>query len=115
MRIVSKVGILSFAKIQACMMFIFGLLFGGLYAALFLIIGIVTVSGGKEREGYVQIGMAVFFAIGFPIIYTIMGFVLGALAAFVYNIAARKIGGIELELTEPTAPAIGVPGDQPIG
>jgi hypothetical protein len=38
-----------------------------------------------------------------PILYGLIGFFLGALNAWVYNYAARQIGGIQLELS-PVAP-----------
>jgi hypothetical protein len=33
-----------------------------------------------------------------PFLYGLIGFFVGALSAWVYNFAARKIGGIRLEL-----------------
>jgi uncharacterized membrane protein len=39
-------------------------------------------------------GMGIFM----PIIYGVMGFVFGALGAVVYNLIARWIGGIEVEV-----------------
>jgi hypothetical protein len=36
--------------------------------------------------------------IGFPIFYTIVGFIGGAIGGFVYNIAAGIVGGIQLDL-----------------
>jgi len=39
-----------------------------------------------------------FLAILAPVIYGAMGFVIGALTAWIYNLVARRIGGIQLEL-----------------
>jgi len=39
----------------------------------------------------------------FPIIFGIMAFICGAIMAFLYNIFADKIGGIEVELVEKKA------------
>jgi hypothetical protein len=33
-----------------------------------------------------------------PIVYGLLGFLLGALSAWLYNIAAKYVGGIRLEL-----------------
>ena len=38
-----------------------------------------------------------------PIMYAIMGFVMGAFSAWVYNFFARRIGGIRLELKAEAA------------
>ena len=41
---------------------------------------------------------AVVALIGFPILYTIIGFIGGAIGALVYNVCARMLGGIEMEV-----------------
>jgi len=33
-----------------------------------------------------------------PIVFAIMGFIIGVIEAFVYNIVAKKIGGVKLDL-----------------
>jgi hypothetical protein len=33
-----------------------------------------------------------------PVFYGVLGFVMGAVWAFVYNLAAQSIGGLELQL-----------------
>jgi hypothetical protein len=47
-----------------------------------------------------------------PIFYAVLGFGIGALSAFVYNFAARSIGGVELEL-ENTEAAFQTPPPPP--
>jgi hypothetical protein len=47
-------------------------------------------------------GMGVGFIIIFPIIYAVMGFVTGAIGALIYNLVAKWIGGIEVEVEEAT-------------
>ncbi len=37
-------------------------------------------------------------AIVMPFMYGVMGFVMGAIGASLYNLIARKVGGFELEL-----------------
>jgi hypothetical protein len=39
-----------------------------------------------------------------PIVYGLIGFLMGALTAWAYNFAARQIGGIQLEL-RPVIPS----------
>ncbi len=38
------------------------------------------------------------FALFAPVIYGVMGFLLGMISAAIYNLAARFVGGIEVEL-----------------
>ena len=47
-------------------------------------------------------GMGVGFILFFPIMYAVMGFVTGALGALIYNLVAKWIGGIEVEIEEAT-------------
>jgi hypothetical protein len=44
--------------------------------------------------------MGVGFAIIFPIIYAIAGFIGGVIMAFVYNLVAKWTGGVEFTTTE---------------
>jgi len=44
--------------------------------------------------GDVMVGMGIFF----PIIYGMMGFILGVVSAALYNLVARWIGGFEVEV-----------------
>jgi hypothetical protein len=43
-------------------------------------------------------GPGVLFAIGMPILYIVLGFIGGIIGAFIYNLSARWIGGIEIEI-----------------
>ena len=85
-----KIGVLSLAKVQAIIMALFGLVVG-------FFIGVIGVTFGAMA------GARGFGALGFlaviilPIVYGVMGFVLGAVTAFVYNLIAGWVGGIEME------------------
>lgn len=82
---ITKFGVLSVAKLQGIVMAIMG-----------LIVGLIIVSINATSFGVLR---SLFFAIiVFPIFYGILGFVLGALGAFLYNLVAKRIGGIEIEL-----------------
>ena len=52
------------------------------------------------------VGIALILMILLPVIYGIIGFVVGALAALVYNVLSRWVGGIVMELTIPGATVI---------
>lgn len=91
---IKRVGILSFAKVQALITGIFGLFVGVIYLLLILFSKEEMASLGLNlRSG----AMA---AILFPVFYAIFGFIFGILAGLVYNLVARLFGGIEIELEE---------------
>jgi hypothetical protein len=49
-----------------------------------------------QRAGVMAFGAG--FAVLIPIFYAVMGFIGGVLGAFVYNLAARWVGGFEVEV-----------------
>jgi hypothetical protein len=48
-------------------------------------------------------------AIIMPVFYAVFGFIAGALWAWVYNLAAQSIGGLELQLDAVPMPAYAPP------
>jgi hypothetical protein len=89
---IKSVGVMSLAKLMGLVGLVFGIIVGVIYALM----GLVVMMGGGDATtaGIVIIGMAVAMVIGFPIMY----FIIGAIYAIIYNIAAKMMGGIELEL-----------------
>ena len=77
---------------------------GVLYAILGLIFGIIFAIVGTATMGIADLpsGLGLFFGAGaiifLPIFYGILGFIVGAIVAFFYNIIAGRIGGIKMEL-----------------
>ena len=74
---------------------VFGLI--AAVAALFALksLGVVDI---HEHAGFAW--MARYGALGLiilPVFYALVGFLVGALHAWVYNLAARYVGGIEIE------------------
>jgi len=45
-----------------------------------------------------MLGLGMGFMIFMPVIYAIMGFIGGALGALIYNLVAKWLGGIEVEM-----------------
>lgn len=86
MTVIKRLGILSVAKLYAVFAAAFGLAAG-------LIVGLV---GSTASVGWGAVGWAA--AILFPIGYAVGGFALGAFSAWLYNIVAAAVGGIEVEL-----------------
>lgn len=86
---VRRISVLSAASVLAFVGVLFGLVYGA----------IVMVVGGAIGLGVfsVTVGGALNLAVG-PIFGALGGFIGGAAFAVFYNIAARFIGGIEVEL-----------------
>jgi len=88
-----KVGVFSAAKISAILMAIFGLI----GAIIILILG-AAIAPVVESLGLVEFGIAAVIIV--PIMYGIIGFLLGAVGAFFYNLIAGWIGGIKMEFAK---------------
>ena len=89
-----RLGVLFSAKLQAIVMGIVGLIAGILYAF-----------GGFFYElftGTLNLGTALaFFAlIGMPLLFSLFGFLAGAVGAVLYNLVARWFGGIEMDFEQ---------------
>ena len=99
MQVLRSVGVLSFAKMAGA---VYGAL--GLAFAPFVVLLAVIGSMVGSRQHPLGPVFSIVFAILMPVIYAAMGFVMGAIGAFVYNLVAKWIGGVEVELasTSPT-------------
>ncbi len=51
-------------------------------------------------------GMGIGFLIFLPVLYAGMGFIFGALSAWVYNLLAKWLGGFELDFEPGESPAV---------
>jgi hypothetical protein len=93
MRIIKSFGVLSVAKIMGV---IYGTL-GLIAMPFFLLVGFASMAtGGRNSMFSGAAGMVL--AILLPILYGGMGFVMGAISAFLYNLFAKWVGGIELQV-----------------
>jgi len=96
MTVIKSVEIISCAKILTLFGIVFGLIGGVLVAIMGTAIGAIFDMPGVTTFGLLSI-------IIFPIIAAILTFIGSAIFAFLYNIFASKIGGIEIELAEKKA------------
>ena len=84
---------LQLGKMLAILYGIMGLIF----IPFFLIMSAVASQlPAQQRVGIMALGVG--FALFVPLIYAAMGFVFGALGALIYNVVAKWIGGIEVEV-----------------
>jgi len=96
MTVIKSIDIISWAKIHALFGIVFGLIYGIIICILGAALGAKFAMPGLTTFGLLSI-------IIFPIIWGIMSFILGAILAFLYNIFAGSVCGIEIELVEKKA------------
>ena len=97
-RKITKFGPLQLGKMLGALYAAMSLLFVPFFI-LFSMIGAMAPqqSGQEMPQGFiVGFGFALIFIA--PLFYGLMGFITGLIGAFVYNLIAKKIGGIEVEV-----------------
>ena len=70
---------------------------GLLIMPVFLLMSVISSQlPPEQRAGMMVFGVG--FALAAPVFYAVMGFITGALGALIYNLVAKWIGGIEVEI-----------------
>ena len=94
-----KLGVMSVAKIYAVLGAIGGFIVGIIVSIMSLAFSSVISSASAGTAAMSGLFMAggVFAVIVMPIVYAILGFISGAIGAFLYNVVAGRIGGIEMK------------------
>ena len=92
MAILKKIGVLSLGKI---FLVIYGSL-GFIFGAIFSFVSVLGIPVGDDPVDAVVFGAGAIIFL--PIFYGLVGFLSGILTAWLYNIAAKQIGGIQLEI-----------------
>jgi membrane protein implicated in regulation of membrane protease activity len=87
MVVLKKIGVMSYAAICTIVMAILGIILDIGYA----------IMPGSPLSG-LGIFAVVFTIVLTPIMYAAIGFVGGAISALLYNLVARWVGGVKLEL-----------------
>lgn len=96
--IIRRIGVLSVAKISAAIYAAIGLIFG-LFVSLFSMLGVAaSMGGGMHDAGMLGALFGVGAIVMMPLFYGAMGFIIGVISAFIYNLAAGFVGGIEIEV-----------------
>lgn len=92
-RRIKRIAPLQLGKMMALTYGVMGLLF----CPFFLIASLfATHLPNQQRVGMMAFGTG--FALFMPVIYGVMGFIFGVIGAFIYNVIAKWIGGIEVEV-----------------
>lgn len=96
---VSRIGVLSLAKVLAVTYAFLGLFFGGLLTLFSVMGAAVGRAAGGDSGGFATMLFGVGAVVILPIVYGCLGFIGGLITAPVYNLVAKVVGGIELELS----------------
>ncbi len=98
-RKLKRIAPLQLGKMLGILYGLMGLIFLPFFA-LFAVIGSLAGSQSQESAGVgaLAAGGMLFMGLMMPVIYGVMGFVLGVISAALYNLVARWIGGIEVEV-----------------
>lgn len=94
--IVTRVSPWSVAKIAALLYGIIGLVIGAIISVLALVFG--TAMAAQRDDAWIGTVFGVSAIVALPILYGIGGGIMAAFSAFVYNIAARMVGGVRIEV-----------------
>jgi hypothetical protein len=98
--VIRRIGVLSLAKIHGVLGVGIGLLVGLMFALFSLLGGGAMMASGAEGGGAgagMMMGMGLGAVIIFPIFYGIACFIGGLIGAWLFNLAAGFVGGLELE------------------
>ena len=93
--IINRIGPLSIAKLSGLLYAIFGLVFGGIFSLIAMAGGFASDTAGAAGIGAI---MGVGAVVVFPIFYGLLGFVTTLVGAWLYNLAAGVVGGVEVDV-----------------
>ena len=94
--IIRRIGPMSIARLSGMLYAVMGLVLGG-------IISLIALAGGfasgndhaAQFGGFIGVGAVLVL----PICYGLLGFVATLIAAWLYNVAAGVVGGIEVDIS----------------
>lgn len=95
--VVRRMDVWSTARLSLVVYALVGLVFGVFWAVLMGSMGSMGWPGAGPM-GAANPTVALFAVIAPPVFYAVAGFVGGAIMAFLYNLVAGWVGGIELDL-----------------
>ena len=93
-----KIAPLQLGKVLGIAYALFSLVFVPFLLIFPLIASLAPQAEGQSVPMVPAIGMGIGFIFFAPVMYGLMGFISGVIGAFVYNIVAKWVGGIEVEV-----------------
>jgi len=102
--VIRRIGVWSVARLYGGICAAMGLVFGAIFALIAVLGGMAGAATNSGSGPFGSAGLGAMFGVGaiiiLPLFYGILGLVMGAIGAALYNLFAGMFGGIELE-TEP--------------
>ena len=90
---IKRIGAKSLGKVLGSTYAVFGFI-GGFF---FLIIFLFAQNSADTTNAPPPVLFGIAAPIFFSLIYGVLGFVMGVISAWIYNAAAKRVGGIEIE------------------
>src|SRR5436190_651989 len=98
-KVLRSVGVVSVGKIAGIVYACLGFIIGSIVAMVSVLGGFAGMLGGGDRAaGALGMFLGVGAVIILPIFYGCLGALMGMLMSAIYNVAARFVGGIEIEI-----------------
>ena len=91
--VINRIAPFSLAKISGTLYAGMGLIFG----ALFSLVTMAGIFGGADSPFGAMFGVGAIIFL--PILYGCIGFVASLIGAWLYNVLAGMVGGVELDVT----------------
>lgn len=95
--VIARMDVMSLAKIYGLSMAVMGFIFGLFFGLLMAGAGSAASEAGAAEAGILA-GVGMFAIIVFPLMYGFLGFIAGIVGALVYNVLAKWVGGIAVEV-----------------
>ena len=93
--VINRIGALSLAKLAATLYAALGLLIG----AIVSLAALAGAFGAEPTSGFPGILIGISAIVTLPIIYGCLGFVVSLVGATLYNVLARIVGGVEVDMS----------------
>jgi hypothetical protein len=100
MQQIKSIGVLQTSKVVGCLYLVIGLVIAAVLIPITLI-GIILAPGTQESA---KMGLVMIPILLLVPVYALLGFVFAAFFCWLYNVIAKRIGGIELEI-QPKSPS----------
>jgi Transmembrane domain of unknown function (DUF3566) len=95
--IVKSVGVWSVGRMYGTLSAVMGLLFGS-FLAIFSVVGTGLAGRNDDMPAFFGLLFGAGAVVVLPIFYGVLGLLMGALGATLYNLFAGLVGGVELDL-----------------
>lgn len=101
MQVITRIGVVSLAKISGMSCLLVGLIAGVIFGGFTILAGLVGVAGGGEEGagiGALGVGGGLMLMIAVPLAYGLAGFIGGLIYGLIINLVLKLAGGLELEI-----------------